>query len=277
MSVRIDNVEHCTSIDQISVPEKLRQRYAFHDDIRAPRLRFVTNLYGGQGITPSTMTLFSGTPGSGKSTLLLQIANALHSRNDCMVLFNGGEESLFQTRLVCERLFKKNPTFFVGQDTLVDDESPDLHFSVRHQVKTGARRSLLGHARTLKKKFPDKHLIIIQDSLQTTDDGRYADGFTNGQTPFRSMKLINDHCKKTFDSAIVIGQVNKNGDIAGANKLLHETDVWLHMHVDGKDKSETKGMRLIATRKNRYGYGGQCHILSMWDDGMKEEGSLNEE
>jgi predicted ATP-dependent serine protease len=91
------------------------------------------------------------------------------------------------------------------------------------------------------------------------------------------MKLINDHCKKTFDSAIVIGQVNKNGDIAGANKLLHETDVWLHMHVDGKDKSETKGMRLIATRKNRYGYGGQCHILSMWDDGMKEEGSLNEE
>lgn len=276
-SVRIDNIAHGTQINDITVPAKLRERYPFHTEY-SERLQFVTNLYGGQGITPSTLTLLTGTPGSGKSTLALQIARELHNRQDCMVLFNGGEESLYQTRLVCERLFgDKYPTFFVGQDTLVDPDNLEMNLTVRHKAKTGERKAILGHARMLKKKFPDKHLVIIQDSLQTADDGKLPDGAVNGQTQGRALKLFNDHCKTTFDSAILIGQVTKDGSAAGANKILHDIDLWIHMGIDTKDKSETSGMRLITTRKNRYGYSGQTHVLSMQHDGLKEEGVLSEE
>lgn len=270
-SVRIDNIEHGTTIDQIKVPPQLRERYAF-DSEYDERLKFVTHLYGGQGITPSTVTLFTGTPGSGKSTLMLQIADALHRRDDCMVLFNGGEESLYQTAMVCERLFKRPPTFYVGQDSLVDDAATDMNYKVHCEVKAGQRKSILQHARMLKKQHPNKHLVIIHDSLQTADDGKYADGFVNGQSPSRALKLFNDHCKRTFDSAIVIGQVTKNGDAAGANKLIHDVDVWIHMRIDVKDKSESQGMRIIQTNKNRYGFSGQAHILQMYDDGLREEG-----
>lgn len=280
--VRVDNIEHGTQINQIVVPDRLRERYAFHGPY-SERLQFVTNLYGGQGITPSTLTLLTGTPGSGKSTLAIQIANALNQRTDCMVLFNGGEESLYQTRLVCERLFKvKEPNFFVGQDTLVDPDNLEMDLSTRHAAQEAlrgkpGRKTILGHAKMLKKLYPNKHLVIIQDSLQTADDGKLRDGATNATTVNRVLKLFNDHCKTTFDSAILIGQVTKSGDAAGANKIIHDIDVHIHMHIDTKDKSETQGMRIIATKKNRYGYSGQAHVLSMIEDGLLEEGALNDE
>ncbi len=159
---RIDNIPHGTRIDQITVPDKLRERYPFHSSI-AERLKFVTNLYGGLGLTPSTVTLLTGTPGSGKSTLAVQIAKALQQYGDCTVLFNGGEESLFQTKIMCERLFKSSiPTFFVGQDTLVDPDNLEMDQGVRHAVKTGVKKTILGHAKILKKLYPNSILLSSQ-------------------------------------------------------------------------------------------------------------------
>lgn len=274
MVISIENIKRGTTIDQIVVPDKLRLRYPFHTELNE-RLRFVTNLYGGLGITPSTVTLLTGTPGSGKSTLLMQMAHALHTRNDAFVLFNGGEESLYQTKMVTERLFKtKNPSFYVGQDTIVDSSNPDLHPKLKGIAKSGNLRSILGHMEYLMAKNPSKHPILMLDSLQSFDDGKYADGYVNGQTPHRVLKLINKFCKTTFCSAIIIGQVTKDGDPAGANKVIHDIDVLIHMFIDTKNKSETQGMRIIQTKKNRYGYSGQAHILSMYDDGVHEEGAL---
>lgn len=276
MSITVGNIPRGTQINQISVPDRLRLRYPFHTDT-IERMRFITNLYGGEGITPSTVTLLTGTPGAGKSTLLMQMAHALHQQQKCFVLFNGGEESLYQTKMVCERLFKTSPEFYVGEDIIVDSQNPDMHPKLRAKAKAGELRSILGHMRFLMKKHPDRHPVLMLDSLQSFDDGKYGDGYTNGQTPLRALKLINKFCKSTFASAVIIGQVTKSGDAAGANKLIHDIDVFIHMYIDEKDKSETQGMRIIKTNKNRYGFSGQAHILTMWPDGLKEEGSYCDE
>lgn len=270
----MDSLKHCTQINQVPVPEKLRLRYPFHRE-SMPRLRFVTSLFGGEGITPSTVTLLTGTPGSGKSTLIRQMAHALHSGPDCITLLNTVEESAEQTKIVCERLFEtKEPTFYIGTDRLVSDTNPDIHLHYRAAARKGDLRTLLGHARTLRSRHPDKHLVMFIDSLQVMDDGKYPDGFINGQSSLRSLNLINAHCKSTFDSAVIIGQVTKNGDPAGMNKVMHSIDAWIHMYIDSKDRSETQGMRIIQCGKNRYGTGGRTHILNMQSDGLKEEGEF---
>jgi DNA repair protein RadA/Sms len=273
MSITVGHIPHETRIAQIVVPEKLKLRFPFHND-NFERLFFVTSLYGGLGLTPSTVTLFTGTPSAGKSTLALQMADALHRLSDCVVLFNGIEESLYQTKTVCERLFKHEPDFYVGEDSLVDDTAKDLHYKYYADRQKGQLKTILGHARKLQAKHPDKHLVLFIDSLQMCDDGKYPDGHINNQTPVRALDLINSFCKKTMASAIIIGQVNKDGDAAGSQKLIHKVDTHLHMYIDKKEKSETQGFRVITAVKHRYGSSGATHILQMRENGLEEVGSL---
>lgn len=258
-----------TTIDTIVVPEKLRERYK-------TGIGFVDACYGGQGLTPGTVTLLTGTPGAGKSTLALQIANALNKRNDAFSLFAGCEESLFQTKLVCERLFSyKKPEFYIGDDTIVDEAFSDLHHKVKMQIfGSKTRSSILGRMRRLNKKHPKKQGFLLVDSLQTVDDGKQPHGITNGNTHLRCLDMINAFCKKTFTAGIIIGRVTKSGDAAGSNKLIHNVDVWIHLMVDNKDKSETMGMRIIETKKNRYGYSGGAFVLDIDDNGLHECGAF---
>jgi DNA repair protein RadA/Sms len=268
------NVQRGAQINQIVVPDRLRQRFPFHTE-RDEKLRFLTNLYGGAGITPSTVTLFTGTPGSGKSTLMQQMAHALHTRPDCFVLFNGGEESLYQTRIVAERLFTRvEPAYYVGEDLIIDAQNEELHPKFKAQAQAGQLRTVLGHMRFLMQKHPDKQPILMLDSLQSFDDGKYADGFRNGKTPGRVLRLLNRFCKATFAAAIIIGQVTKSGDAAGVNSLIHDVDAYIHLYVDDKERSETQGMRIIQMKKNRFGFAGACHVLSMHANGLREDGAL---
>jgi predicted ATP-dependent serine protease len=206
------------------------------------------------------------------------MAHALHSNPDCFVLFSGGEESLYQTKMVCERLFhKREPNFYVGEERLLDSQAKDLHPKYVQLAARGQQRSVLGHMRTLMRKHPNKQPILLMDALQSFDDGKYADGYTNSQTPFRVLKAVNDFCKSTFASAIVVGQVTKSGDPLGANKIIHEIDTLLHLFFDVREKSVTHGMRIIQTRKNRYGCAQQAHVVIMESDGLREDGAIYED
>ena len=274
MTIDIEAVPYRTTLDQIDVPDALKRRYAFHSD-HDRRLMFVTSLFGGQGIAPSTVTLLTGNPGAGKSTLAVQMAQALHARSDCLVLFNGLEESLHQTRIVADRLFRNStPPFFVGTDTLVTSRNPKMNGRVTAEAKSGKRRAVLDHVQVLAAAHPNRQPILIVDSLQCLDDGHYPDGFINRSSTLRALKLVRSFCKQTYAAAILIGQVTKSGDPAGDNKLIHNIDVHIHLGIDTKEKSETQGMRIATTRKNRFGVAGQTHICNMWPTGLVEENSL---
>ena len=271
IAVQTGNIKHGTIINEIVVPEKMR--------IRIPTgISFLDDCYGGSGLTPGTITLFTGTPGAGKSTLVLQIAQAIAQREDCIALFNTTEESVFQTKLVTERLFPSTGgKFFVGEDSLIDDQHDNFHDKNKVLIKDGKLTCILQHARGLQGENPDKQLFLFIDSLQTIDDGMYADGHRNGNTPVRAMELLTNFAKQTYSIVIVIGQVNKGGEFAGKQAVKHIVDCHMHLKIDTRDRSETQGMRIFEMTKNRFGHSGSAYILNVEENGLKEWGALKDE
>ena len=274
LKIATGEVGHGTRIDQIVVPPKLKIRI----DTKLPWWNAcLSGDAPAKGATPTTVGLLTGTPGAGKTTMILQLAAALASRDDTVVLFNSAEESVYQVKMVCERLFKhwtQPPRFYIGEDRLVDDRNPDLNPQQKKQVKLGnPPPSIFGHARKLARANPGKFLFVLVDSLQAVDDGKYNGGFTNGGSPSRVMKLITNFCKQTYAIALVIGRVNKSGEFSGRNEIIHDIDIHAHMKIDTDEDSDTCGMRILEMRKNRFGFAGWAHVLKMKGTGLHEYGS----
>ena len=96
LNVRNDGIDFGTNILKVKVPKELRNKCA-------TGLDYIDTTLGGQGFTPSMVTLFTGTPGAGKTTMMLLMANSL-VRQGALVVFNTAEESLHQVKMVVERL-----------------------------------------------------------------------------------------------------------------------------------------------------------------------------
>lgn len=240
LNVRNDSVTFGTNVLDIQVPDQLRNKIK-------SGLEFVDGALGGEGFTPSQVILFTGTPGAGKTTMLLTLADRL-TKQGAVVVFNTAEESLFQVKLIAERLGLKSG-FAVGQETHVP--------------------SLLKKCDALRKKNAGKPFFILVDSLQCMDDGHYNDGQINSRSAERSLALITDWCKANYTNGIVIGQVNKSGKMAGTQKLKHMVDAMMELSIEEKDE-DLRGCRVLQTVKNRFGGCGHTFFLSLDKAGFKE-------
>lgn len=243
--IAANEVPNGTNILSIEVPKELEVEVQTN-------IGFVDDAMGGNGFTPSSCMLFTGTSGAGKTTLALQLADAITGAGH-ICLFNTCEESLVQVRKVTKRLKSKNG-FYVGTEHLV--------------------KKVLGHARQLMAKHPGKQIFVICDSLQTLDDGKYPNGYTNSMTAVRAAAMLAGFAKTKIDGiypiCIVIGQVNKDGQFAGKNMVKHAVDIHTHLSIDDSKKSETYGMRLLEVTKNRFGSNGRMYVLDMQSDGLRE-------
>ena len=149
LNVKNDEVVFGTNILKVRVPKALRNKFK-------SGLDFVDCALGGEGFTPSQVLLFTGTPGAGKTTMMLTLADQI-TKSGGLVVFNTAEESLFQVKLIAERLGLKSG-FAVGQETHVP--------------------TLLEACDKLRAKRGNKNkpFFLIVDSLQCMDDGKYQDG-----------------------------------------------------------------------------------------------------
>ncbi len=242
LSVGLRDVKRGTTIGDIGVPAALRDR-------KLTGVDWFDDSLGGEGIVPSSVAMLTGTPGAGKTTLLLQLADAITNQGH-VCLYNTGEESLYQVKMVTERLGLKN-NFVVGQDIMV--------------------MNVLSHADYLRKLNPTKQVFVLQDSLQTLDDGKYASGHSNGNTPVRCIEALTNWAKETYGIICFIGQVTKNGEFAGKQTILHAVDVRARLFVDEEKRSETYGERLFEVTKNRFGCAGRSYILGMRKSGLYEK------
>jgi DNA repair protein RadA/Sms len=240
LKVKNDQIVFGTNILDINIPNKLRERNKCGID-------YVDDAFGGEGFTPSTISLFTGEPGAGKTTLMLALADSLTGQGySC--LFNTAEESLYQVKLTCERLNLKNG-FVAGQESYVP--------------------RLISHCDTLRSRNPNKPFFLIVDSLQTLNDGKYGEEHTNTQSAVRSLQALTDYAKEHYINVICIGQVNKSGNMAGSQKLKHMVDAMLHLSIEKKDE-EFKGLRILETVKNRFGGAGWTFFLDLKASGFKE-------
>ena len=203
----------------------------------------VENVLGG-GIHDSQIILLAGEPGIGKSTILLQMVGNFPKTS----VYVSGEESLSQIAKRAERL--SNGTIF---------KSKSANFSKTDFVSSTELDTVLS---LIASKA---YSLVIIDSIQTIVDGETS-GFAGSMNQIRACTFkITEIAKKNNVAVIIIGQVTKEGDIAGPKMMEHLVDTVLYF--EGDRKSE---LRILKSYKNRFGSVGETAIFEMKETGLVE-------
>lgn len=229
-----------TSILDIEIPEFLNNK-------AKSGISFLDEAVGGQGFTPSSVTLFTGAPGAGKTTMMLTMADGF-TKQGATVLFNTAEESLYQIAMTSKRL-KLRHGFKAGNTNNIDE--------------------LIKQSKIIANQNPNSQFVLILDSLQCMDDGKYSSGMITSGTSVRCLEKITEFCKEHAAIAIVINQVNKSGKMAGSNKLKHMVDAHLHLDIEQKDQ-DFINCRILETQKNRFGGCGYFFYLDLHQSGFHQ-------
>ena len=194
----------------------------------------------GGGIIKDSVSIITSPPGGGKSTLALGISNDV-ALQGMRVLYASGEESESQIKDRANRIFDKiSDNIWIVADNCLDN--------VIDAVNT-----------------VDPDLIVI-DSIQTF----FLEEFlpSRAGNPTQTMEcagsLVNIAKNKNKKRAvIIIGQMNKNDELAGLRSLEHLVDTVLVM--DGDSDGE---LRSISATKNRFGSTGEMGFFSMTEKGL---------
>ncbi|MGN0561195.1 MAG: DNA repair protein RadA [Candidatus Fimenecus sp.] len=199
-------------------------------------LRELNRVLGG-GLVKGSLVLLSGDPGIGKSTLLLQICE--HLGKSMSILYVSGEESAHQLKLRASRLG-------VTTDNLSLLCETDAQYICE----------------TIAAEKPD---IVMIDSIQTMNISELNSSF-GSITQVRETTNLFMRTAKTLNIPIVIvGHVNKDGNIAGPKVLEHIVDAVLYLEGD-----RNFSYRILRAVKNRYGSTNEIGVFEMEDKGLYE-------
>ncbi|MCR5150655.1 MAG: DNA repair protein RadA [Clostridiales bacterium] len=215
------------SIGEISVNDEIRFKTGMTEFDR---------VLGG-GIVQGSLILLSGDPGIGKSTILLQVCEYLG--NTLQILYISGEESAKQIKLRAVRLGVKSDNLTVMCETDV--------------------RAIINYIENTKPQ------LVIVDSIQTMNVSDISS--TSGSVAqVRESTNLFMHCAKNFNiSTVIIGHVNKDGNIAGPKVLEHIVDCVLYFEGE-----RHLSYRILRAVKNRYGSTNEIGVFEMADKGLCE-------
>ena len=191
----------------------------------------------GGGIVNGSLVLLSGDPGIGKSTILLQICQ--HLGEDKSILYVSGEESYTQIKLRADRLGVTTENLFILCETDVMQ---------------------VGEFITQKK--PD---IVIVDSIQTMNFAPLQSSPGSVAQVRESTNVFLRVAKNENIPIIVVGHVNKDGNIAGPKVLEHIVDAVLYFEGD-----RNLSFRILRAVKNRFGSTNEIGVFEMLDNGLSQ-------
>ncbi len=197
----------------------------------------------GGGIVPGSLTLIGGEPGIGKSTLVLQIVLNIKGKR---TLYVSGEESTKQLRLRADRLAipENNDCYIVSETSL---ENIFVH---------------------IKNVNPD---LVIIDSIQTISTGLVESSPGSVSQVRECSAQILKFAKESGIPVLLIGHINKEGNIAGPKVLEHIVDTVLQFEGD-----QHYMYRILRSIKNRFGSTAELGIFEMRQDGLREVSNPSE-
>ncbi len=191
----------------------------------------------GGGIVKGSLVLLSGDPGIGKSTILLQICQFLGL--NLKILYVSGEESAHQIKLRADRL---------GVDT--------EHLSVLCETDV----QIIGEY--IRTSEPD---LVIIDSIQTMNFPELNSSLGSVAQVRECTNYLMHTAKSLNIPTIVVGHVNKDGNIAGPKVLEHIVDAVLYFEGE-----RHLSYRILRAVKNRYGSTNEIGVFEMKDNGLSE-------
>lgn len=191
----------------------------------------------GGGIVKGSLVLLSGDPGIGKSTILLQICE--HLGKNLKILYVSGEESARQIKLRANRLRVSTENLFIMTQTDVE--------------------SIIEYIKSTK---PD---LVIVDSIQTMSVSEISSS-PGSVTQVRESTNLFMYCAKSLGiPTILVGHVNKDGNIAGPKVLEHIVDCVLYFEGE-----RHLSYRILRAVKNRFGSTNEIGVFEMLDKGLVE-------
>lgn len=191
----------------------------------------------GGGLVKGSLVLICGDPGIGKSTILLQICQLLNK--DLSILYVSGEESAYQIKMRAQRLD-------VSSDKLSIMCETDAEIISEY----------------IKSEKPD---VVMIDSIQTMSINDVS-STAGSLTQVRECTNLFMRTAKNFDIPIIlVGHVNKDGNIAGPKALEHIVDTVLYFEGE-----RNLTYRILRTTKNRFGSTNEIGVFEMTSKGLNE-------
>ncbi len=206
----------------------------------------------GGGLVPGSIVLLGGEPGIGKSTLSLQTALGLRDRK---VLYVSGEESAHQIKMRADRLTETENEKGKGKE--IDEKLIIL-----------CSTSLENIFEHIKDIVPD---LVIIDSIQTvaTSD---VDSSPGSITQVRECASALLHFAKSSSTPVIlIGHINKDGNISGPKVLEHIVDTVIQFEGDRHYM-----YRMLRSIKNRFGSTSELGIYEMRQTGLRQVANPSE-
>ena len=191
----------------------------------------------GGGIVKGSLVLLSGDPGIGKSTILLQICQSLGKK--LKILYVSGEESYSQIKLRADRLKVKTENLYILCET-------DAQAVCEH----------------IQATTPD---LVIIDSIQTMNFTELNSSPGCVTQVRECSNLFMRTAKSLSIPVIMVGHVNKDGNIAGPKVLEHIVDAVLYFEGE-----RNLSFRILRAVKNRFGSTNEIGVFEMYDVGLKE-------
>lgn len=189
----------------------------------------------GGGLVKGSVTLLGGEPGIGKSTLILQVALSISHK----VLYVSGEESQSQIKMRAERIQKHASNCLI----LTATNTQEIFKNIENTTPQ----------------------ILVIDSIQTLHTNSIeASPGSISQIRETTAELIK-FAKETATPVLLIGHINKEGQIAGPKILEHMVDVVLQFEGD---RNHT--YRILRSQKNRFGSTAELGIYEMFSNGLRE-------